>query len=74
MARLLLALMIRMIKELRCADVFAGCPHVEHGQDIRALIGQFMIHVREIHRVTSPTPELRIRVMTAVREVHAQVE
>jgi predicted small metal-binding protein len=63
-----------MVKELRCADVFKGCAHVEHGQDIRNLIATFMSHVREIHHVTNPTPELRIQVMTAVREVHVHVE
>ena len=63
-----------MSKELRCADVFKGCKYVEHADDIRTLIALFMSHVREIHRVTNPTPELRIQVMTAVREVHAQVE
>ena len=63
-----------MSKELRCADVFKGCPHVEHSQDIRTIIALFMSHVREIHRVANPTPELRIQVMTAVREVHAQVD
>jgi len=47
---------------------------VEHGQDIRTIIALFMSHVREIHRVANPTPELRIQVMTAVREVHAQVD
>ena len=63
-----------MTRELRCADVFSGCEHVEQGPDIRTLIGHFMLHVREAHRITSPTPELRIQVMTAVREVHAEVE
>jgi len=63
-----------MTRELRCDDVFSGCPHVEHGPDIRTLIGHFMLHVRETHQITSPTPELRIQVMTAVREVAAEVE
>jgi len=63
-----------MTRELRCDDVFYGCTHVEHGPDIRTLIGHFMLHVREIHQITSPTPELRIQVMTAVREIPAEVE
>lgn len=63
-----------MTRELRCADVFKDCDYVAHAQDIRTLITQFMVHVREIHRVTSPTPELRIQLMTAVRNVHAEVE
>jgi predicted small metal-binding protein len=63
-----------MIKELRCTDVFTGCAHVEQGHDIRALIRQFMIHVRDTHHVAMPTPALRIQAMTAVREVHAQLE
>lgn len=73
-ARLLLLLMVRMIKELRCADVFPGCDHVEQGHDIRALMRQFMVHVRDTHHVTMPTPALRIQAMTAVREVQAQIE
>src|SRR5262249_35863375 len=63
-----------MSKELRCSDVFKECGHVVHGQDIRTIIALFMSHVREVHRVTNPTPELRIQVMTAVREVHAKVD
>ena len=47
---------------------------MEQAEDIRTLIALFMSHVREIHRVTNPTPELRIQVMTAVREIHARVE
>ncbi len=74
MARLLLFLSGMMIRELRCEDIFTGCAHVEHGPDIRTLFAQFMAHVREIHGITSPTPELRIQVMTAVREVHAHAE
>jgi hypothetical protein len=33
-----------------------------------------MVHVRDVHRVTSPTPELRIQAMVAVRERQAQVD
>ena len=66
--------MVRMIKELRCGDVFTGCAHVEQGNDIRALMRDFLIHVRAIHHVEMPTPALRIQAMTAVREVHAQLE
>ena len=73
-ARLLLPLLVRMIKELRCADVFAGCAHVEQGHDFRALMRQFLIHVRDTHHVVMPSPALRIQAMTAVREVHAQLE
>jgi predicted small metal-binding protein len=74
LARLLLFPSVRMTRELRCEDIFTGCPHVEHGQDIRSLFARFMAHVREVHGVTSPTPELRIQVMTAVREGHAHAE
>ena len=74
MARLLLALIAEMTKELRCAEVFNGCAHVEQGHDIRDLITRFMVHVRETHHVMTPTPALRIQAMTAVREVHAQIE
>jgi len=63
-----------MLLELRCADVFNGCDHAVHGQHIRTVIADFMVHVREVHRVSSPTPELRIQMMTAVREVHAGVD
>jgi predicted small metal-binding protein len=66
--------MIRMIKELRCADVFTGCAHVEQGHDVRALMRGFLIHVRDTHHVEMPTPALRIQAMTAVREVQAQIE
>jgi predicted small metal-binding protein len=74
MARLLLFPIGRMTRELRCGDIFTGCAHVEQGPDIRSLFAQFMAHVREHHGVTWPTPELRIQVMTAVREVHAHAE
>jgi predicted small metal-binding protein len=74
LARLLLFPSFRMNRELRCADVFMGCPHVEQGPDIRSLFARFMAHVREAHGVTSPTPELRIQAMTAVREGHAHAE
>jgi predicted small metal-binding protein len=57
-----------MLRELRCKDVFTGCTHVEQGPDIRSLFARFMAHVREAHGVASPTPELRIQAMTAVRE------
>ena len=62
-----------MTRELRCDDVFSGCAHVEQGPDIRTLIGHFMLHVRDIHRIAFPTPELRIQVMTAVREIDVEV-
>lgn len=71
-ARLLLPLMISMIRELRCADVFTGCTHVEQGQDIRSLMRQFLAHVRDTHHVVMPTPALRIQAMTAVRDVQTQ--
>lgn len=74
MARLLLTLIAEMTKELRCADVFEGCAHVEQGNDIRELITRFMVHVRETHRVMIPTPALRIQAMTAVKEVLAHIE
>jgi len=35
---------------------------------------EYMAHVRDVHRVTSPTPELRIQAMVAVRERQAQVD
>lgn len=63
-----------MTRELRCEDVFTGCAHVEHGHDIRSLFAQFMAHVREAHGVTYPTPELRIQVMTAVKETNTLPE
>jgi len=63
-----------MTKELRCEDVFRGCPYVSVGSDIRALMAEYMTHVRDVHRVTSPTPELRIQAMVAVRERQAHVD
>jgi predicted small metal-binding protein len=62
----------RMTKELRCEDVFRGCGYVSVGSDIRALMAEYMAHVRDVHRVTSPTPELRILAMVAVRERQPQ--
>jgi predicted small metal-binding protein len=62
-----------MIRELRCADVFEGCSHVELGSDIREVVVNFMAHIREVHRVASPTPELRIQAMVAVRQAPPQV-
>ena len=64
----------KMAKELRCEDVFRSCPYVGVGQDIRELMREYMVHVRDVHRVTSPTPELRIQAMVAVRERQAQVD
>ena len=66
--------MSTMTKELRCEDVFRGCPYVSVGSDIRALMAEYMAHVRDVHRVTSPTPELRIQAMVAVHERQAQVD
>jgi predicted small metal-binding protein len=63
-----------MIKELRCGDVFTGCAHVEQGPDLRAVMREFLIHVRDTHHVVMPTPALRIQAMTAVREVQAQLD
>lgn len=74
MARVLLSLLTEMTKELRCTDVFTGCAHVEQGHDIRALMREFLIHVRETHQVGAPTPALRIQAMTAVREAQEQFE
>jgi predicted small metal-binding protein len=62
-----------MTRELRCADVFGGCSHVEQGTDIREVVVNFMAHIREVHHVVSPTPELRIQAMVAVRQVAPQV-
>ena len=64
----------KMTRELRCEDVFGGCPYVSVGSDIRELMREYMVHVRDVHRVTSPTPELRIQAMVAVRERQAQVD
>jgi len=63
-----------MTKELRCAEVFRGCSYVSVGSDIRALMAEYMTHVRDVHRVTSPTPELRIQAMVAVRERQTQTD
>lgn len=63
-----------MTKELRCADVFKGCSYVGLGSDIRVLMAEFMAHVRDVHGIASPTPELRIHAMVAVRERQAQVD
>ena len=67
-------MIIEMTRELRCADVFKGCSHVERGSDIRALMVQYMAHAREVHRVASPTPALRIQAMVAMREIEPQVD
>ena len=64
----------KMTKELRCEDVFLGCPYVGVGSDIRELMREYMVHLRDVHRVTSPTPELRIQAMVAVRERQAQAD
>jgi predicted small metal-binding protein len=64
----------KMTKELRCEDVFRGCPYVGVGADIRALMREYMAHVRDVHGVTSPTPELRIHAMVAVRERQTQTD
>jgi predicted small metal-binding protein len=63
-----------MTNELRCDDVFEGCSYVEHGEDIRELMAQFMTHLREVHHVATPTPALRILAMVAVRELHARTD
>ena len=65
---------IEMERELRCGDVFKGCPYVALGSDIRDLMAEYMVHVGDVHRVTSPTPELRIQAMVAVREREARIE
>jgi predicted small metal-binding protein len=64
----------KMAKELRCEDVFRGCPYVGVESDIRELMREYMVHLRDVHRVTSPTPELRIQAMVAVRERQTQVD
>ena len=64
----------KMTKELRCEDVFRGCPYVGVGSDIRELMREYMEHVRDVHRVTSPTPELRIQAMVAVRQAQPNVD
>ena len=63
-----------MTKELRCDDVFSGCAYVSVGSDIRELMREYMAHVRDVHRVASPTPELRIQAMVAVRERQTQTD
>jgi len=63
-----------MTKELRCEDVFQGCTYVSVGSDIRALMAAYLAHVRDVHRVASPTPELRILAMVAVRERQPQID
>jgi predicted small metal-binding protein len=74
MAWLLLNPEGKMTKELRCEDIFRDCPYVSVGSDIRELMREYMEHVRDVHRVTSPTPELRIQAMVAVRERQTQVD
>ena len=70
-ARLLPHLTAEMTNELRSADVFAfaGCSYVGHGDDIREVMAHFMTHVCEVHRIATPTPELRILATVAVREL-----
>jgi hypothetical protein len=55
-------------------EVFRNCAYVSVGSDIRALMAEYMAHVRDVHRVTSPTPELRIQAMVAVREQQTQTD
>jgi predicted small metal-binding protein len=69
-----LVLKSRMTKELRCEEVFRGCAYVSVGSDIRELMREYLAHVRDVHGVTSPTPELRIQAMVAVHERQAQVD
>jgi len=64
----------RMAKELRCDDVFSGCAYVSVGSDIRALMAEYMVPDRDVHRVTSLTPELRFQAMVAVRERQTQTD
>ena len=52
----------------------SGLPYVGAGSDIRELMREYMLHVRDVHRVTSPTPELRIQAMVAVRERQTQID
>jgi predicted small metal-binding protein len=66
--------MVKMIRELRCEDVFEGCSYVEQGSDIRELMQNFMAHLREAHHVVSLTPELRIQAMVAVRQARPNVD
>ena len=47
----------RMTKELRCEDVFRGCAYVSVGSDIRALMAEYMAHVRDVQRrLRGPAP------------------
>jgi predicted small metal-binding protein len=61
-----------MANQLWCRDVFEGCPYVGQGENIREVLAQFMAHAREVHRVTTPTPALRIQAMVAVLELPAR--
>jgi predicted small metal-binding protein len=61
-----------MANQLWCRDVFEGCTYVEQGESIREVLAQFMAHVHEVHKVTNPTPALRIQAMVAVRELPAR--
>ncbi len=63
-----------MPNQLWCRDVFEGCTYVGQGENIREVLAKFMAHAREVHRVTTPTPALRIQAMVAVREVDARAD
>ena len=63
-----------MANQLSCREVFEGCAYVGQGESIREVLAQFMAHTRAVHRVTTPTPALRIQAMVAVRELPAAAD
>jgi predicted small metal-binding protein len=57
-----------MAKELRCGDLMPGCKAVVEGKDEAEVMAKAAEHAKNAHGLQQVTPELAIKVRSAIKE------
>ncbi|MGC2855386.1 DUF1059 domain-containing protein [Novispirillum sp. DQ9] len=60
------------MKELRCGDVVAGCPHTVQGETEEEVLAKVAEHASQAHGVQDVTPELAAQVRANIHDVPAR--
>jgi predicted small metal-binding protein len=57
-----------MAKELKCGDLMPGCNAVVEGKDEAEVMAKAAEHAKNAHGLQQVTPELAIKVRSAIKE------
>ena len=60
-----------MSKELRCADVMAGCNFVAQGKDDSEVMKKMAEHAKRVHKMVAISMDIEKRARAAIRHAGA---